>query len=72
MRVLLRNIRTGFYYRGGFEWTSDRDQALDLGRTEDALKLAAEFRLRAAEVVLAFDDPMDDVVLPCVGPWWKN
>jgi hypothetical protein len=72
MKVLLRNVQTGFYYSGGLEWTSDRRHALDLGRTEDALNLAAEFRLSAAEVVLAFDDPEDDLVLPCTGPFWKN
>ena len=72
MRVLLRNIRTGFYYCGGREWTSDRMHALDLERTEDALKLAAQFRLEAAEVVLAFSDPQDDLTLPCGGPWWQN
>ncbi len=71
MKVLLRNLRTGFYYRGNFEWTSERKKALDLQRTEEALKLAARFRLDEAEVVLAFDDPKNDLTLPC-GPWWKN
>lgn len=72
MKVLLRNLRTGFYYGGGFEWTSDRKRALDLERTEAALKLAAQFRLDAAEVVLAFADPQDDLTLPCGGKWWQN
>ena len=72
MKVLLRNLRTGLYYRGGHEWTSERRQALDLEATELALKMAAHFQLEAAEVVLAFPDPKDDLVLPCGGPWWKN
>ncbi len=72
MRVLLRNIQTGFYYCGGCDWTAERRQALDLQHTDAALKLAAQFGLEAAEVVLAFPDPQDDVVLPCRSPWWQN
>ncbi len=72
MKVLLRNLLTGSYYRGGCDWTAERRKALDLQHTETALRLAAHFRLEAAEVVLAFPDPQDDVVLPCGGPWWQN
>ena len=72
MKVLLRNLRTGCYYLGGHEWTSDRRRALDLGRTEAALKVAARFGLEAAEVVLASGALQDDLTLPCGGPWWQN
>ena len=72
MKVLLRNLRTGFYYRGDYAWTSERRHALDLEQTETALRLASQLRLEAAEVVLAFSDPHDDVTLPCGGPWWRN
>lgn len=72
MKVLLRNLVTGFYYRGGLEWTSDRKQALDLCQTGEALRTAARLRLEAAEVVLAFADPADDLRLPCGGRWWQN
>jgi hypothetical protein len=72
MKVFLRNTHTGLYYRGSFEWTSSRAEALDLGHTQEAIRLAAEFHLDAAEVVLGFDDPLEDVALPFQGPWWRN
>jgi hypothetical protein len=72
MKVFLRNTRTGLYYRGAFEWTSSRVEALDLGQTQEAIRLAAELHLDAAEVVLGFDDPQEDVALPFQGPWWRH
>ena len=72
MKVFLRNTETGLYYRGAFEWTSVRAEALDLGETNEAIRLAAEFHLEAAEVVLGFDDPQQDIRLPFNGPWWRN
>jgi hypothetical protein len=71
-RVILRDLDSGLYYQGNCQWTRNQKQALDLRHTQNALKLAANFRLKAAEVVLA------PSALPYVAterfryPWWQN
>jgi hypothetical protein len=64
---MLHDARNGLYYRSGDDWTSERDQAMDLKSTAMAVKLAVDLQLEDAEVVLGFADPLQDVYLPLKG-----
>ncbi len=64
MKVLLRNIVTGQYYQGPSRWTSDMESALDLKQTSKAVQLVFDSRLENVEVVLCYDDPRYNIVLP--------
>jgi hypothetical protein len=67
MKVMLHDARNGLYYRGAGDWTSERGQALDLKGTAMAVNVAIDSNLEDAEVVLGFDDPVQDVFLPLKG-----
>jgi hypothetical protein len=67
MKVMLHDSQNGLYYRGTDDWTSERGQALDLKATAMAIKLAVDLQMEDAEVVLGFDDPLQDVFLPLKG-----
>ena len=64
MRVLLRQTRTKLYYDGRHQWTTDAGRAFDFDDVERAIKLGREAKLTEVEVVLAYDDPLCDLVLP--------
>ncbi len=66
MKVLLRDIRTGFYYRTGPEWTGDKTEASDVGQIQTAITLALKARLERGEILLCYDDPSFDIALPFV------
>ena len=70
-KVILLDQRTGLYYQGNCQWTRNRQQALDLRRSQNALKLAANFRLEAAEVILV-PAAAPDFATPFRYPWWQN
>lgn len=67
VKVLLRDIRTGFYYRTGSDWTAEKAKAFDIGQIPRAVTLAVEARLDHAEILLCYDDPSFDLVLPFEG-----
>ena len=56
MRVLLYDIESNRYYQAPKEWTSDPDFAHDLQGTVQAVSVAYQSRLKAAEIILAFDE----------------
>jgi len=64
MKVLLRKRKTDLYYAGADRWTSDLKQAQDFDQVERAVQLHREEQLPDAEVVLRFDDPACDAILP--------
>jgi len=64
MKVLLRNIVTGHYYQGPSHWTPDPEAALDLKQTSKAVQLVFDSHLESVEVVLCYDDPRYNIVLP--------
>jgi hypothetical protein len=64
MKVLLRNIVTGQYYQGPSHWTPDPEAALDLKQTSKAVQLVFDSHLESVEVVLCYDDPRYNIVLP--------
>jgi len=50
-RVLLRNTRTGQYVQGGGRWTDCAEDALDFGRSEQAILSAMGMRSQDLEIV---------------------
>ena len=64
MKVLLRNTQTNQFYRGPDAWTSDEQQALDLKQTSRAVELIFNAGLEKVEVLLCYEDPQYNIVLP--------
>lgn len=67
--VLLRNQETGQYYAGLNGWVGNCAGAHDFGAVENATQLARTEKLAGMEVVLRYDDPVCDLVLPFRGNW---
>ena len=67
MRVLLRQTRTKLYYDAHHQWTTDARSALDFDDVDRAVKCGRQVRLPELEVVLAYDDPFCDLILPVRG-----
>ena len=63
MRTLLRNTKTGLFYRSEKEWTGDMAGAHDFCSSANAIQLAFEWRLKDMEVVLAFEDPRYNITM---------
>ena len=68
-RVFLRNRDTGQYYAGPSGWVGDGDGAHDFGTVEKAVELARTQQLAVMEVVLRYDNPGCDLVLPIRQDW---
>ena len=68
MKVCLRNTETGLDYQEPSKWTADQAQALDLEHSARAVALVFEAHLDNVEVLLCYDDPHYDLVLPVVRP----
>ncbi len=64
MRVLLRDVRTGLYFREPAAWTAETDQALSFKHSAQAMDRARQHRLAEAEVVLSFDETRHSIALP--------
>ena len=56
MRVLLYDVESSRYYQSPVNWTSDPGLAQDLQGTVQAVTVAFQSRLKAAEIILAFDE----------------
>jgi len=64
MKVFLRNTLTGNYYQGPSQWTAHRGQALDLKQMSRATQLAVGTHLEHVEILLCYDHPDYNIVLP--------
>ena len=64
MKVFLRNTQTGWYYQGPSQWTPEQVAALDLRQVTRAVERIFEARLENVEILLCYDDPRYDLVLP--------
>ena len=64
MKVFLRNTQTGWYYQGPSQWTPEQGAALDLRQVTRAVERIFEARLENVEILLCYDDPRYDLVLP--------
>jgi hypothetical protein len=64
MKVFLRSTQTGWYYAGPSQWTPESRAAQDLAQTARAVALVFEARLENVEILLSYDNPRYDLVLP--------
>jgi hypothetical protein len=64
MRVVLRHAEIGLYYAGRKHWVSDQGAALDLRSIERAIELSREESFVAMEIMVCYDDPTCELVLP--------
>ena len=64
MKVFLRNTLSGDYYQGPSQWTADQQEALDLKQMSRAIELAFGSHLENVEVLLCYDDPRYNIILP--------
>jgi hypothetical protein len=64
MSVILRHAPSGFCYGGQKCWVNGSGHALDLGTIERAGEAAREEDFGGMEIVVSFDDPVCELVLP--------
>jgi hypothetical protein len=64
MNVLLRHSGIGLYYAGRKHWVGNPDAALHLESIERATELSAEESFSEMEIVVTYDDPECELVLP--------
>jgi len=64
MKVFLRNTQTGWFYQDPSKWTPEQEAAQDLGQVTRAVELIFSAHLENIEILLCYDDPRYDLVLP--------
>jgi hypothetical protein len=64
VKVVLRNVLNGWYYQGPSRWSPRQKEALDLAQLSWAVELVFKEHLENVEIVLCYDDPQYNVVLP--------
>ena len=64
MKVLLRKTNNSHYYVGNNQWTADSRHARDFKEVDNAIQCHRDEQLRDVEVVLSYDDPVCNLVLP--------
>jgi hypothetical protein len=64
MRVLLRDLDTGLYFRDSEKWTSETEEAQTFRHSAEAMDHARAQGMQNAEVVLAFEESRFAVSLP--------
>ena len=69
MRVFLRNKRTGLYYRGSNQQSSNPREALEFASVAAAAMLALSERLPETEIALRCDPVAQEVGLPVLAEW---
>jgi hypothetical protein len=65
MKRLLRNARTGKFFREDGRWTKRPERALDFPHVMRVVHTCLLHGLRDVELVLQFDDKMQTVPLKC-------
>jgi hypothetical protein len=64
MKVFLRDTQNGWYYQEPSKWTPKQEAALDVAQVARAVELIFEAHLENVEILLCYDDPRYDLVLP--------
>ena len=64
MKVLVRSTRTNQFYQGPDQWTPEEQEALDVKQTSRAVELIFDAGLENVEVLLCYEDPRYNIVLP--------
>ena len=64
MKVFIRDTQTGWYFQEPSKWTPEQEAAQDLAQVARAVELIFEAHLDNVEILLCYDDPRYDLVLP--------
>jgi len=64
VKVFIRNTQTGWYYQEPSKWTPHQAAACDLGQVARAVEQIFEAHLENVEILLSYDEPRYDLVLP--------
>jgi hypothetical protein len=64
MRVLLREVSTGLFYVGFQQWSYETITARNFATIAEAEQHVAREGLRGMDLVLLYEDPRCEVVLP--------
>jgi hypothetical protein len=64
MKVFLRNTQTGWYYQEPSKWAPAQEAAQNLAQVARAVELIFAAHLDNVEILLCYDDPRYDLVLP--------
>ena len=64
MKVFIRNTQTGWYFQEPSGWIPDQGAACDLGQVARAVERIFEAHLENVEILLSYDEPRYDLVLP--------
>jgi hypothetical protein len=70
MKALLKNMRTGLYYKWAKSWSSQPDGALDFETFERARRFALMTEMEQVSVVLSCEQSGKEVALPVGGGYW--
>jgi hypothetical protein len=64
MKIILRNSLTGLYYCGDQNWCAEVSEAMNFDSIQAAASVAQELKLETINVVLRYDHPTCELVLP--------
>ena len=64
MKVFIRSTKNGWYYQEPSNWTPDQGAASDLKQVARAVEHIFHTRLEDVEILLSYDEPRYDLVLP--------
>jgi len=64
MKVFIRSTKNGWYYQEPSDWTPDQGAACDLRQVARAVEKIFHARLEDVEILLSYDEPRYDLVLP--------
>jgi len=64
MNVVIRHSRIGLYYAGRKHWVGNPGSALHLESIERAAELSGDESFSEMEIVVTYDDPVCELVLP--------
>ena len=68
MKVFLRNTLNGSYHQGPSKWTPSQLEALNLDQSARAMEKVFQEHLEDVEILLCYDNPQFDVLLPVERP----
>jgi hypothetical protein len=64
MKVFIRNTKTGWFYQEPSQWMPNQGAASDLEQVARAIERIFEDHLENVEILLSYDEPRYDLVLP--------
>ena len=64
MKIILRDLLTGLYYGGNQTWCVGASGAMDFDSIQTAASVAQEQKLATVSVVLRYEEPTCELVLP--------